>query len=157
SADPARSAPVFGEVLGMEAEGDRRWLTWGERRHGLVIYDAAPAEQGIMGAGTMHHIAFTVREGEQDAWRSHVASAGLRPTPVVDRKMFKSVYFREPSGVLLEVATDHPGFVFEPLEHLGESLVLIGDLAHRRAELGPRFPLLPNPRASGQRAERTFA
>jgi glyoxalase family protein len=57
SADPVRSAPVFGEELGMEAEGDRRWLAWGERRHGLVVYDAAPADQGIMGAGTMHHIA----------------------------------------------------------------------------------------------------
>jgi glyoxalase family protein len=156
STDPARSAPVFGEVLGMEAEGDRRWLASGERRHGLVIYDAAPAEQGIMGAGTMHHIAFAIREGEQDAWRSHVAAAGLRPTPVLDRKMFKSVYFREPSGVLLEVATDQPGFVFEPSEHLGESLVLIGDLEHRRPELERRFPLLPNPRAS-QTPERTSA
>jgi glyoxalase family protein len=157
SADPARSAPVFGEVLGMDAEGDRRWLAWGERRHGLVIYDAAPAEQGIMGAGTVHHIAFTVREGEQEAWRSRVAAAGLRPTPVVDRKMFRSVYFREPSGVLLEVATDRPGFVFEPPDHLGESLVLIGDLEHRRAELERRFPLLPNPRASKQTPERTSA
>ena len=156
SADPARSTPVFGEVLGMQAESDRRWLAWGERRHGLVIYDAAPAEQGIMGAGTMHHIAFTVREGEQDAWRSKVAAAGLRPTPVLDRKMFKSVYFREPCGVLLEVATDQPGFVFEPPDQLGESLVLIGDLEHRRAELERRFPLLPNPRAS-QTPERTSA
>ncbi len=62
-ADPVRSAPVFGEVLGMEAEGDGQWLAWGERRHGLVIYDAAPAEPGIMGAGTIHHIAFTIRMG----------------------------------------------------------------------------------------------
>jgi glyoxalase family protein len=146
---------VFGEVLGMEPDGDRRWLAWGERRHGLVIYDAAPAEQGIMGAGTVHHIAFIMREGEQNAWRSHVAAAGLRPTPVVDRKMFKSVYFREPSGVLLEVATDQPGFVFEPPEQLGESLVLIGGLEHRRAELERRFPRLPNPRASKQTPVRT--
>jgi glyoxalase family protein len=70
--------------------------------------------------------------------------------------MFKSVYFREPSDVLLEVATDQPGFVFERLDHLGESLVLIGDLEHRRAELEGRFPLLPNPRAS-QTPERTSA
>jgi len=157
SADPACSAPVFGEVLGMEPEGGGRWLACGERRHGLVVYDAAPAEQGIMGAGTVHHVAFTVRDGEQDAWRSHVAAAELRPTPVLDRKMFKSVYFREPSGVLLEVATDQPGFVFEPPDRLGESLVLIGDLEHRRAELERRFPLLPNPRASRQTSERTFA
>jgi len=155
SADPARSAPVFGEVLGMEPEGGGRWLAWGERRHGLVVYDPAPAEQGIMGAGTVHHVAFAVRDGEQDAWRSHVAAAGLRPTPVLNRKMFKSVYFREPSGVLLEVATDQPGFVFEPADRLGESLVLIGDLEHRRAELERRFPLLTNPRASKQTVELT--
>jgi glyoxalase family protein len=157
SVDPARSAPVFGEVLGMEPEGGERWQARGERRHGLVVYDAAPAEQGMMGAGTVHHIAFTIRDGEQDTWRSHVAAAGLRPTPVLDRKMFKSVYFREPSGVLLEVATDQPGFVFEPAYRLGESLVLIGDLEHRRAELERRFPLLPNPRASRQTTERTLA
>jgi glyoxalase family protein len=92
----------------------------------------------------VHHVAFTIRDGEQDDWQSHLTAAGLRPTSVLDRKMFKSVYFREPSGVLLEVATDQPGFVFEP--RLGESLVLIGDLEHRRAELERRFPLLPNPR-----------
>jgi glyoxalase family protein len=157
SADPARSAAVFGQVLGMEPEGGGRWLACGERRHGLVVYDVARAEPGIMGAGTVHHVAFTIREGEQDAWRSLLAAAGLRPTPVLDRKMAKSVYFREPSGVLLEVATDQPGFVFEPAEHLGESLVLIGDLEHRRAELERRFPLLPNPRASEQTTKRTLA
>jgi glyoxalase family protein len=143
SADPARSAPALGEVLQMEADGAGRWLSSGERRHSLVVYDAAPAEEGIMGAGTVHHVAFTIHDGKQAAWRSHIAAAGLRPTPVLDRKMFKSVYFREPSGVLLEVATDQPGFVFEAPEHLGESLVLIGDLEHRRAELERRFPLLP--------------
>jgi glyoxalase family protein len=153
SADLTQSAPVFGEVLGMEAEGEGRWLAWGERRHGLVVYDAAPAERGIMGAGTVHHVAFAIRDGEQNSWRSHVASAGLRPTPVLDRKMFRSVYFRERSGVLLEVATDQPGFVFEPPDQLGESLVLIGDLEHRRPELERRFPLLPNPRASKQAAD----
>jgi glyoxalase family protein len=145
-ADPDRSASVFADLLGMESTGDATWLARGERRHGLVVYDTAPAEDGIMGAGTVHHVAFTIRDGEQDAWRSHIAAAGLRPTPVLDRKMTKSVYFREPNGVLMEVATDRPGFVFEDPKHLGESLVLIGDLDHRRAELERRFPLLPNPR-----------
>jgi glyoxalase family protein len=157
SADAVRSAPVFGDVLGMEPEGAGRWLAWGERRHGLIVYDTAPAERGIAGAGTVHHVAFTVRDGEQDAWRSHLAAAGLRPTPVLDRKMAKSVYFREPSGVLLEVATDQPGFVFEPPEHLGESLVLIGDLEHRRSELERRFPLLPNPWTKKPTAERNYS
>jgi glyoxalase family protein len=148
SADPRRSASFLGDVLGMEPEGEGRWLARGERRHSLIIYDAAPGKPGRMGAGTIHHIAFTIRDGEEHDWRDRVADAGLRPTPVMDRLMAKSVYFREPGGVLLELATDQPGFLFEPADHLGESLVLVGDLENRRAELEERFPLLPNPRAA---------
>ncbi len=149
SADAARSSPVVHDVLGMTPEGEARWVARGERRHGLVVYDRAPAEVGIMGAGTMHHVAFAIRDGESDAWRERLVAARLRPTPVLDRRMFKSVYFREPSGVLFELATDQPGFVFEPPDRLGESLVLIGDLESRRQEFERRFPLLANPRASG--------
>ena len=133
-------------------EGKGRWLAWADRRHSLVIYDEPPHEPGQMGAGTMHHVAFTIRDGEERLWRDRLAAAGLRPTPVMDRQMAKSIYFREPSGVLFELATDHPGFVFEPAEHLGESLVLIGDLENRRAELEERFPLLPNPRSATTKA-----
>jgi glyoxalase family protein len=103
--------------------------------------------RGTMGAGTMHHVAFTIRDDNSDAWRDHLASAGLRPTPVLDRRMFKSIYFREPGGMLFELATAGPGFVFEPRDRLGESLVLIGELEDRRDELEQRFPVLPNPRA----------
>jgi glyoxalase family protein len=148
SVDPRRSAPLFSDVLGMEPAGEGSWLARGERRHSLIIYDAAPGMPGRMGAGTMHHIAFTIRDGDEHDWRDRVADAGLRPAPVMDRLMAKSVYFREPSGVLLELATDQPGFVFEPADHLGESLVLVGDLENRRAELEERFPLLPNPRGA---------
>jgi glyoxalase family protein len=149
SADPPHSARVAGDVLGMQPDGVGRWLVRGQRRHGLVIYDEAPPEPGIMGAGTMHHVAFVIRDGDSDAWRERLAAARLRPTPVLDRRMFKSIYFREPGGVLFELATDEPGFVFEPADRLGESLVLIGDLDSRREELERRFPLLANPRASG--------
>jgi glyoxalase family protein len=148
SADAARSSPVVGDVLRMEPEGEGRWLARGEGRHGLVVYDRAPAEGGIMGAGTMHHVAFAIRDGDGDAWRERLVAARLRPTPVLDRRMFKSIYFREPSGVLFELATDRPGFVFEAPDRLGESLVLIGELESRRQELEQRFPLLANPRAS---------
>ena len=148
SADAARSAPVLGDVLGMEPEGQARWVARGERRHGLVVYERAPADRGIMGAGTMHHVAFAIRDADSDAWRERLAEARLRPTPVLDRRMFKSIYCRAPSGVLLELATDRPGFVFEPRDRLGESLVLVGDLEGRRQELERRFPLLANPRAS---------
>ena len=147
SADPARSAALLGEVLGMKHDGEGSWLARGERRHSLVIYDEPPANPGQVGAGTMHHIAFSIRDGDEHLWRDRLADLGLRPTPVLDRKMAKSVYFREPSRVLFELATDQPGFVFEPADSLGESLVLVGDLENRRAELEQRFPPLANPRA----------
>ena len=147
SADPARSAPLLGDVLGMAPGDEGSWLARGERRHSLVIYDEPPEEPGQVGAGTMHHIAFAIRDGEEQRWRDRVAAAGLRPTPVMDRKTNKSVYFREPSRVLFELATDQPGFVFEPADSLGESLMLVGDLENRRAELEQRFPPLANPRA----------
>jgi glyoxalase family protein len=146
SADPTRSAPLLGDVLGMEPDSTRSWLTRGERRHSRLIYDEPPETPGQVGAGTMHHIAFMIRDGEENRWHKKLTGAGVRPTPVLDRKMAKSVYFREPSRVLFELATDQPGLVFEPADRLGESLVLVGDLENRRAELEQRFPPLANPR-----------
>jgi len=148
SADPAQSAALLGDVLGMEPEGEGHWLAQGDRRHSLLLYDEPPGDPGQVGAGTVHHIAFTIRDGEEQRWRERVAAAALRPTAVMDRKTNKSVYFREPSRVLLELATDQPGFVFEPADSLGESLMLVGDLENRRAELEQRFPLLANPRGA---------
>jgi glyoxalase family protein len=148
SADPGASAPLLGDVLGMARAGDGGWLARGQRRHGLLIYDDPPVKPGQVGAGTMHHVAFTIRDGEEQRWRDRLAAAGLRPTRVMDRQTNKSVYFREPSRVLLELATDRPGFVFERADSLGESLMLVGDLENRRDELEKRFPPLPNPRGS---------
>jgi glyoxalase family protein len=146
SADPAQSTPLLGEVLGMKLESGGTWWARGKGRHSLLIYDEPPENPGQVGAGAMHHIAFTIRDGDEHRWRDRLADFGLRPTPVLDRRMAKSVYFREPSRVLFELATDQPGFVFEPADSLGESLVLVGDLENRRAELERRFPLLANPR-----------
>jgi glyoxalase family protein len=147
SADAARSSPVVRGVLGMEPQREGRWLARAERRHGLVIYDQAPAGRGIMGAGTMHHVAFAIQDGESDAWRERVAAARLRPTPVLDRRMFKSIYFRDPSGVLFELATRGPGFdVDEPAEHLGESLQLPARYESRRDELERSLTPISNPR-----------
>jgi glyoxalase family protein len=157
SADPMASERILAGALGMESLDVSRSVARGQGRRGVYDYGPAPAEPGVMGAGTMHHIAFGIRDGEQDRWRERLTAAGLAPTPVLDRRMFKSIYFREPSGVLLELATDQPGFVFEPPEHLGESLVLIGDLEHRRAEIEERFPLLPNPRVSIPATETSLA
>jgi glyoxalase family protein len=153
SSDPARCALVLGGLLGMSPVGGGSWLARGERRHALVICDGPPEEPGRVGAGTMHHVAFTIRDGTEQRWRDRVDAAGLRPTPVMDRQSNKSFYFREPSRVLFELTTDQPGFVSEPADRLGESLMLAGDLESRRAELEQRFPPLPNPRRRQARPE----
>jgi glyoxalase family protein len=154
SSDPALTTKLLAELLGMQPIGARHWLAF-ERRHGEVVYDEPPATPGQLGTGTMHHIAFAIRNGEEHRWHELLSGAGLRPTPVMDRMMAKSIYFREPGGVLFELATDEPGFVLEPVDRLGESLVLVGDLESRRAELERRFPLLRNPRATTTRRAST--
>jgi glyoxalase family protein len=88
---------------------------------------AEPVEEpALIGAGTTHHIAWRAKDdAEQHAWLERLAEVGLRPTPVQDRKYFRSVYFRMPDGVLIEIATDDPGFlVDEPRESLGRGLSL---------------------------------
>jgi glyoxalase family protein len=87
------------------------------------------------------------------AWRDRVASAGFRPTPIIDRFWFRSIYFREPSGVLFEIATLGPGFaVDEDAEHLGESLVLPPAFEHLREQLEPILTPLPDPRPATRSA-----
>jgi glyoxalase family protein len=88
---------------------------------------AEPMEEAaLIGAGTTHHVAWrTADDGEEQAWLDRLAGLGLRPTTIQDRKYFRSVYFRMPDGMLIEIATDGPGFlVDEPAETLGEGLSL---------------------------------
>jgi glyoxalase family protein len=86
---------------------------------------------------------------EHAEWRNRVASAGARPTPVIDRFYFRSVYFREPSGVLFELATIGPGFATdEPAEHLGERLSLPPAFEHLRDQIEPKLTPLTDPRAA---------
>jgi glyoxalase family protein len=84
---------------------------------------------------------------DHEAWRDRVIAAGGRPTPVIDRFYFRSIYFREPSGVLFEIATLGPGFtVDEPLESLGEKLSLPPDYEHLREQVEPVLRPINNPR-----------
>jgi glyoxalase family protein len=123
TADAARSS-AFLESLGFAARPDG-WETRGSYRGSTWHYDEPPAEPGVQGAGTVHHIAWSAPLDEHAGWVERVTAAGGQPTPVIDRFWFRSIYFREPSGVLFEIASLGPGFdVDEPLEHLGESLVL---------------------------------
>ena len=86
---------------------------------------------------------------EHEAWRTRVQESGARPTPVIDRFYFRSIYFREPSGVLFEIATMGPGFATdEDQDHLGERLSLPPAFEHLRDRLEPVLTPLPNPRAA---------
>jgi glyoxalase family protein len=103
---------------------------------------------GVQGTGTVHHVAWATRMEEQEAWRERVIEAGAHPTPVIDRFWFRSVYFREPSGVLFEIATMGPGFATdEDPEHLGERLVLPPRFEPLRDQVERTLTPLPDPRA----------
>ena len=135
------------EALEFEAT-DGGWEARGAERGGLYIFDPPPAERPVQGAGSVHHVAWASTVEEHMAWRDKAIAAGARPTPEIDRFYFKSIYFREPSGVLFEIATIGPGFtVDEPLEHLGEKLSLPPAFEHLRDEVEPNLRPVVNPRA----------
>ena len=149
SAAPDASHSLLEQTLGFEARGENGWEVRGEERGGLYAYDTPPAEPGMGGAGTVHHVAWATRMEEQEAWRERVAESGAQPTPIIDRYYFRSVYFREPSGVLFELATLGPGFTTdEPLETLGERLALPPDYEALRDRLEDVLTPLPDPRAA---------
>jgi glyoxalase family protein len=125
------------------------WECRGEKRGSFYVYDDAPEARGIPGAGTVHHVAWSSTIAEHEAWRAKVASIGGQPTPVIDRFYFRSIYFREPSGVLFEIATLGPGFTSdEPIETLGEHLSLPPNYERLRSQLEGRLTPLPDPRPS---------
>jgi glyoxalase family protein len=149
--DAERSRDLLERTLGFEPRDERVWEVRGERRGGRYVYDET-SEPGFGGAGTVHHVAWASPMDDHEAWRQRVAEAGARPTPVIDRFYFRSIYFREPSGVLFEIATLGPGFATdEPPEHLGERLSLPPAFEHLRDRLEPVLTPLPNPRAAASR------
>lgn len=99
---------------------------------------------GVGGAGTVHHVAFRIADDDAELrWQSFLARRGLNVSPVMDRQYFHSIYFREPGGVLFEIATDTPGFaVDEPIEALGEELRLPPGLETRREQIEAVLPSL---------------
>jgi glyoxalase family protein len=144
--EPEQSARFVEDVLGFERRGDGEWEVRGANRGGSYTLDRSDT-YGRGGAGTVHHVAFASPTDEHDAWQRRVAEAGAHPTPVIDRFYFKSIYFREPSRVLFEIATLGPGFATdEDPQHLGERLSLPPNFEHLRAQLEPVLTPLPNPR-----------
>ena len=152
SADPAQSTALLREVLGFEAvDGDgMEWVSRGPRRGGFYGYDKAPQERGVGGAGTVHHIAWTSEDEDIEAWDERYRAAGRHTSGLVDRFYFRSVYSREPSGVLFEIATRGPGFsADEPPEELGRRLSLPPKLEHLREQIEASLTPLPaDPRAT---------
>jgi glyoxalase family protein len=146
---PYRSERLLGEAMGFTRGAGEHWEVRGESRGGFYAYDPAPPEiNRTQGAGTVHHVAFAAVKDELEAWRMRVADVGARPTPVIDRFYFESVYFVEPSGVLFELATIGPGFaVDEDERHLGEGLSLPPPLEPLREELERTLSPLPYPPA----------
>jgi glyoxalase family protein len=133
----------FGEEDGWQRYG----LGEGKSGQYVDLRSMPRAPRGAWGTGAVHHLAWRMRdEAHQLEVRGRVAGSGAQPTPVIDRFWFKSVYFREPGGVLFELATDGPGFgVDEDLATLGESLVLPPWLEPDRAAISAALPKLTSP------------
>ena len=140
------------ETLGFTKVAEGEYRVEGDERHFHWGYDTA-TEHGLQGAGTVHHIAWHSHDEDHVAWQQRVAQAGMQVTPVIDRDYFDAIYFRQPQGVLFEIATTSPGFaVDEDPERLGEELRLPKQHEHLRPQLERLLQPLANPRTA-QRAE----
>ena len=148
----ARTAAVLTDLLGFREARDDAGLwryTAQDGAPGTIVdvREAREMPRGLMGGGTVHHVAWRVADQEaQLALRAGIEAAGLAPTASIDRRYFRSVYFHEPGGVLFELATDPPGFTFdETLEELGGGLKLPvwleGSRSRIEASLAPLTPV----------------
>jgi glyoxalase family protein len=144
----ASTGRLLEEVMGAVRVGDSLWELAGAARHGTIAYDAPPDLPSRPGAGTVHHVAWATELAEHEAWLERLHRGGVSSTPIVERYYFRSIYFREPSGVLYELATKGPGFTVDlPLDRIGRELVLPPMLEPRRAEIVEHLTPLPDPRA----------
>jgi glyoxalase family protein len=145
---PEASAQLLEGVLGATPAGDGAWELRGDERAATITFDPSDTP-GIPGGGTVHHVAWGTTAAEHPRWLEHLAASGVRSTPVIDRHYFHSIYFREPGGVLYEIADDAPGFTVDlPIEELGSKVILPPWLEPERAQIEARLTPLPDPRAS---------
>ena len=155
AAAPEHTAVVLEQLMGAEPAGEGRWEVRGDRRGGTYALDAAPGERGLQGAGTVHHVAWGTTVAEHPRWFERIRSAGVQSSPIIDRHYFHSIYFREPGGVLFEIADDGPGFTVDvPLEELGSKVILPPALEPRREQIVANLTPLPDPRAGWAAARR---
>ena len=147
------------KTLGFELiieEEPRRRFSLNEKSTSAQIdlIERSDGQFGVNSAGTVHHIAFRcANDKEQLHWREQLDELGLHVTPVIDRFYFHSIYFREPGGILFEIATEGPGFTAdEPVEQLGENLKLPPQYEEHRAEIERALPPItfgPKPKSMG--------
>jgi glyoxalase family protein len=155
SDDTSSTQIVLEQVLGAKSIGDGAWELRGDRRGGTIAYDDAPLEAGRQSAGTVHHVAWGTTVDEHPRWQDHLSEVGIPTSGIIDRHYFHSIYFREPSGVLFEIADDGPGFTVDvPLEELGSKIILPPKFEPHRQEIEARLTPLPDPRGDWA-AERT--
>jgi glyoxalase family protein len=135
-------------LMGAQRDGDR-FLLRGPNRGGWIAYDPAPERPGRQSAGIVHHIAWGTFDADLQRWIDRITAAGIPNSGYVDRHYFHSLYFREPGGVLYELATEEPGFLVDglALEELGTRIILPPFLEHRREAIEARLTPLPDPRA----------
>jgi glyoxalase family protein len=151
---PEQSGALIEQVLGGRrasggVAGENAWELRGERRGSFIGYDPAPAEPGSQSAGTVHHVAWGTTAERHPAWQNHLTQVGIATSGIVDRHYFHSIYFREPSGVLFEIADDAPGFTVDvPLEELGTKIILPPKFEPHRDRIEQILTPLPDPRAS---------
>ena len=139
---------LLSDVLGFTYIGDGEYRLDGEKRHFHWAYDPAPGH-GRQGAGSVHHIAWASQDDDHLKWQARVREAGGFVTDVRDRDYFNAIYFREPRGILFEIATLSPGFaVDEPADRLGEELRLPKQHEHLRERLERTLTPVVNPRTT---------
>jgi glyoxalase family protein len=130
------------EMVGEENSRSRFSINEKSTSAQIDLIEQSDGQFGVNSAGTVHHIAFRCADDkEQLRWREQLIELGLHVTPVIDRFYFHSIYFREPGGILFEIATEGPGFTAdEPVEHLGESLQLPPQYEEHRPEIERTLP-----------------
>jgi glyoxalase family protein len=148
SANPAGSAAVLERLMNAQRRDGETFELRGDRRGGWIAFDEAPAERARQSAGTVHHVAWGTTDAEMGAWIERVSGAGIPNSGLVDRHYFHSLYFREPGGILYELATEEPGFTVDgPVEELGLRIILPPFLEGERERIEARLTPLPDPRA----------
>ena len=125
SSQPEHSRAILERPLSMEHASGARWDARGHLRGGWIEYEQPPLDRGVPGGGTVHHVAWAIPLGAEQQWLARMTEAGAHTSGLIDRFYFRSIYFREPSGILFELATMGPGFtVDEDAAALGEKVAL---------------------------------